>query len=199
MSKFLKGSVSFLVFSPEKQLKSISEVREKIALKAFSTLKPEELKDESIGWVDPILSFDNENFSNLTEGDNILLGIRIDKYSFGASQLRPYLDEALFDFKTSNSLDYITAQQEKDLKEAVIRKLRMNSYPKTTIIEVAWNLSRNIVYLFNQSSSVVLKFVDLFEKTFETTLTSKPFYEEVESFSQKENFKSFLGQIWSVE
>ncbi len=199
MSKFLKGSVSFLMFTPDKQLNSITDVREKVLSKAFTMLKPTDLRDESIGWVDPLLTFDNENFSNLTDSDNILLGMRIDKYSFGASQMRPYLEEAVFNFKRDNALDYVTAEQQKELKEGVVRTLRMNSYPKTTIVEVAWNLSRNVVYLFSQSSAVVLKFSDLFEKTFETTLTLKPFYEEVEVFSQKDDFKSFIGQIWSVE
>lgn len=199
MSKLLKGNINYTALKPSKSIESISEARVAIERYAFKKLDPEDVRDESSGWVDPYLSFEAENFNNIMFRDSMLLGFRQDKYSFGASQLRPYLEEAEFNFMKSNNLEYITAQQKKDLKESTIKKLKMNSYPKTTITEVVWNHSNNLVYIFTQSGTVLAKFIDIFEKTFELELEPIAIIDAVKAMDNHKNLEPLLGKLWRVE
>ena len=130
--------------------------------------------------------------------DYLLLSLRIDKYGFSASQTRPYLEEAEFNFKRSNNLEHLPAQQKKELKEGVIKMMRTNTYPKTTITELFWSYETNNIYLFSQSSAVINKFVDIFEKTFELNLTPISILDGVDQFDSLEGVEPFYTKIWKV-
>jgi recombination associated protein RdgC len=199
MSKLLKGNVNYTVFKPSRQADSITDIRESVSAFLFQILKPEDIRDESAGWVDPLLSFDTENMNNILMGDSLILGLRIDKYSFGAAQMRPYLEEAEFSFKNANNLEYLSSQQKKEIKEGVIKTLRMNSYPKTTIVEVCWNFSNGLVYLFSQSGAILTKFIDIFEKTFELNLEPVSMDDVIKKMPNPDSLEPLLGKIWRVE
>ncbi len=198
MSKFVKGTISYTAFKLNKEMGMISDMRERIELTSFKPLAPEDIRDESSGWVDPELSFDNELFANITLGDAILLAMRIDKYSFGASQMRPYLEKAEFDFMHNNSLERLTAQQKKDIKEGVIKSLKTNSLPKVTIVESFWSQESNRVYLFSQSGAVIAKFIDLFEQTFEITLDPISIMDAVDQLDNPNSMEPVFAKIWEL-
>lgn len=64
MSKLLGGRVSFLTFNPEKKAPDSDDLRKKLFDHRFHPLLPEDVRDESVGWVDPFLSFENRAFPN---------------------------------------------------------------------------------------------------------------------------------------
>ncbi|HNW82082.1 MAG TPA: recombination-associated protein RdgC [bacterium] len=199
MTRLLKGTVSTTLFKPNKVPKTVGEARECLERFSFKKLESTDIRDESSGWVDAILCFDNENFSSLMHDRFFVFALRTDKYSFSASQLRPYVEEAEFVFKKENNLEYIAAQQKKEIKEQVIKKLKSNSFPKTTVIEVAWDMESRLVYFFSQSGQVIAKFTDIFEKTFETTLENVYIFDSLKKMGTVEKVEPVFAKIWSVK
>lgn len=198
MTKLLKGSVSTTLFKSNKVPKTIGDARECLERFAFKKLDPADVRDESSGWVDAVLCFDSENFSSLMHDRFFVFAMRTDKYSFSASQLRPYLEEAEFMFKKENNLEYIAAQQKKEIKEQVIRKLKSNSYPRTTVVEVAWDMESRNVHFFTQSGAMVAGFTDMFEKTFETTLENAYIFDSLKKMGA-DKVEPVFGKIWSIK
>ncbi|MBO4441260.1 hypothetical protein J5834_04005, partial [bacterium] len=86
MTKLLKGNVSFTVFKPGRGVDDISKFRESLSENAFQRLDPFDMRDESCGWIDAKLSFDNENFDSLMHDNFLVFSFRLDKYAFSASQ-----------------------------------------------------------------------------------------------------------------
>lgn len=199
MTKLATGNVSITVFKASKTPKDIEETRRMLESGAFRKLEPTDIRDESTGWVDAILCFDSENFSSLMHDRFFVFAMRNDKYSFSASQMRPYLEEAEYVFKKENNLEYIAAQQKKEIKEQVTKKLKMNSFPKTTICEIAWDMESGRVYLFSQSSQIMPKFIDIFEKTFEVNLENIALLDSVDEVGGRDKIEPILGKIWSVQ
>ncbi len=196
MTRLLKGNVSFTVFMPEKTPDSIEQAREALAGSAFQRLDPTDLRDESAGWVDAVLCFDSENFSSLLHDSFFVFALREDKYSFSAAQLRPYIEEAEFVFKRENNLEYIAAQQKKEIKEQVIRRMKTNSYPKTTITEVAWDMDSKLIYLFSQSGATIAKFTDIFEKSFEISINQVNLFDSVKELGGADKMEPVFTKIW---
>lgn len=196
MTRLLKGNVSFTVFIPEKIPENIEKVREALAENAFQKLDPADLRNESVGWVDAQLCFDSENFSSLLHDSFFVFALREDKYSFTAAQLRPYIEEAEFVFKRENNLEYIAAQQKKDIKEQVVRRMKSNSYPKTTITEVAWDMDSHQIYFFSQSNAMITKFTDIFEKSFETSINQVQLFDSVKELGGADKMQPVLTEIW---
>ena len=199
MTRLLKGNVSFTVFKPGKAPESIEETQKTLTGHAFQKLEVTDPRDESLGWVDALLCFDNEHFSSLMHDTFFVFAMREDKYSFSAAQLRPYIEEAEFVFKRENNLEYIAAQQKKEIKDQVVRRMKTNSYPKTTVTEVAWDLDSGLVYLFSQSGATVAKFTDLFEKSFETPLEQTSLFDSVKEIGGAEKIEPVLSTIWEVK
>ncbi len=198
MSKLVKGAVSFSSFRAEGTMPSREKVRELLAAHVFKPLKPEDERDESVGWVDAIWSFDTERFPNLFSGSMLMLSMRVDRYSFSASQLRPFLEEAEYHYKTVNNLEYLSAQQRKELREAEIRKMRQNSFPRTTIVEMVWTIDENNIYLLTTSSAMVKRFMPLFENTFGFSLGERPLLDE-ESIGGTAHDGTLLVHLWEQD
>jgi DNA recombination-dependent growth factor C len=199
MTKLSKGNVSVTVFKASKVPENIDETRKALERFSFKKLESTDTRDESTGWVDAILCFDNQNFSSLMHDRFFVFALRNDKYSFSASQIRPYLEEAEYMFMKENGAEYIAAQQKKEIKEQVIRKLKVNSFPKTSICEVAWDMENSRVYLFSQSNQIIAKFTDVFEKTFEVNLETVSLFDSVDRMGSREKIEPVFGKIWSVQ
>ncbi len=197
-SKFIKGNISFTAFKPSQELSSITKAREYVEAAAFKPLRPEDVEDESVGWVDSELSFDTKDFPNFAFRDTMLVAMRMDRYTFTASQMRPYLEQAEHDFMLANNLEYISAQQKKEIKEQVIRTMKTNSYPKTTIVEMFWSFESNRVYLFSQSGTVISKFIDLFERTFEVSIEPLSIMDAVDQLEHAERMEPLCADIWGL-
>jgi DNA recombination-dependent growth factor C len=199
MTKLSKGNVSVTVFKASKVPESIDETRKALARFSFKKLESTDTRDESTGWVDAILCFDNQNFSSLMHDRFFVFALRNDKYSFSASQIRPYLEEAEYLYQKENGAEYIAAQQKKEIKEQVVRKLKVNSFPKTSICEVAIDVEDGRVYLFSQSNQIIAKFTDVFEKTFEVNLENASLFDSVDKMGSREKIEPLFGKIWSVK
>ncbi|MBR6244372.1 recombination-associated protein RdgC [bacterium] len=199
MTKLLKGNVSFTVFKPGKNVDDISKFREDLASNAFQRLDPFDMRDESCGWIDAKLSFDSENFDSLMHDNFFVFSLRLDKYAFSASQMRPYLEETEFVFKRENNLEYLNAHQKKELREQTIKHMKTNSYPKTTIVEVAWDLETQLIYLFTQSSTLIAKFIQHFEHTFGTTIDEISVLDSAKELGRAEKLEPIFSKIWGDE
>lgn len=199
MTKLLKGAVSITLLKPEKVPGDMAKIREKLAEFAFQKLDPADFRDESTGWVDALLCFDNKNFSSLLHDNFLLFAFRVDFYSFSASQLRPYLEEAEFTYKKENEVEYIAAQQKKEIREEVVKRMKRNSYPKTTVAEVAWDMETSLIYLFTQANGTIVKFTDLFEKTFETTLETVSIFDSVKELGKGSKQEPISSILWGQE
>jgi len=194
MTKLSKGNVSVTVFKASKVPENIDETRKALLRFSFKKLESTDTRDESTGWVDAILCFDNQNFSSLMHDRFFVFALRNDKYSFSASQIRPYLEEAEYMFMKENGVEYISAQQKKELKEQVVRKLKVNSFPKTSICEVAWDMENS-----SQSNQIIAKFTDVFEKTFEVNLETVSLFDSVDRMGSREKIEPVFGKIWSIQ
>ena len=196
MTRLLKGNVSFTVFKPSQPPESIDKIRQALSEYAFQRLEPTDLRDESIGWVDAVLCFDSENFSSLLHDTFFVFALREDKYSFTSAQLRPYIEEAEFVFKRENNLEYIAAQQKKEIREQVIRTMKTNSYPKTTITEVAWEIDSGLIYFFSQTGATIAKFTDIFEKSFAISINMVQLFDSVKELGGAEKMEPMFTKIW---
>lgn len=198
MSKLRSGRVSFTAFTPEKQPPDVTKMRKLLREHRFLPLAPEDVRDESVGWVDPLLSFETEEFPNCYFRDYYLFSLRIDRYGAGGSQLRPFLEEAEFRFKEEHKIEHIPAHQKKELREMAARRVRVKTLPRTVIAEVAWNLSENRLYLFSQSSGVLSRFVDAFEKTFAASIAPSFIVDAVEKLDKPGEITSIIGELWDL-
>jgi DNA recombination-dependent growth factor C len=199
MTKLLKGTISRTIFKPDKKLENMTAIREALERFAFKKLDPADVRDESTGWIDAIMSFDSKNFNALMHDGFMIFALRTDKFSFSSSQIRPHLEEAEHLFKIENNLEYISAQQKKEIKEQVIKKLKVNSIPKVTITEVAWDMETNLVHLFSQSSQVAVRFTDIFEKTFELNLAIIELHDSINSIKGTGKLEPILGKVWGIQ
>ncbi|MGI6394798.1 MAG: hypothetical protein ACOX2F_08785 [bacterium] len=196
MTKLSKGSISVTVFNTSKTPDNIEEIRKMLAKYPFVKLEPTDVRDESSGWVDATLSFDSEHFSSLMHDRFLLFALRSDKYSFSASQMRPDLEEAEFLYRQNSGVTHIAAQQKKEIKEQIIRKMKMNSLPKVTVVEAAWDMETGKVYFFSQSNHMVTLFSDIFEKTFEVTLQTVSLLDSVDKILSRDKVEPVFGKIW---
>jgi len=199
MTKLLKGTVTRTIFKPDKNPKNITEIRECLERFAFKKIDPSDIRDESTGWIDAIMSFDSKNYSSLMHDSFMIFALRTDKFSFSSSQIRPHLEEAEYLYKAENNLEYLAAQQKKEIKEHLIKKLKMNSIPKVTITEVAWDMETGLVHLFSQSSQVVVRFTDIFEKTFELNLEIIELYDSVKQIKKTGKLEPVLAKLWGAQ
>ncbi|HOW51132.1 MAG TPA: recombination-associated protein RdgC [bacterium] len=198
MSKLLGGRVSFLTFLPEKKAPDSDDLRKKLFDQRFHPLLPEDVRDESVGWVDPFLSFENQAFPNCYFRDYYLFSLRIDRYSLGGAQLRPFLEEEIHRFKEDNKVEFIPAHQKKELRERAMRRVRVKTLPRTIITEAAWNLGENKLYLFTQSSTIISKFIDTFEKTFAISIAPSYLVDAVEKLDKPGDLTSIIGELWDL-
>ena len=199
MTKLLKGTISRTIFKPDKKPENMTTIRESLERFAFKKIDPTDVRDESTGWIDAIMSFDSKNFSSLMHDRFMIFALRTDKFSFSSSQIRPHLEEAEHLFKIENNLEYISAQQKKEIKEQVTKRLKVNSIPKVTITETAWDMETNLVHLFSQSSQVVVRFTDIFEKTFEVNLETIELSNSIKQITKSGKLEPVLGKVWGIQ
>jgi DNA recombination-dependent growth factor C len=199
MTKLLKGTVTRTIFKPDKFLKDMTEIRTSLERFAFKKIDPLDIRDESTGWIDALMSFDSSSYSSLMHDRFMIFALRTDKFSFSSSQMRPHLEEAEHLFRIENNLEYVSAQQKKEIKEQVIRKLKMNSIPKVTITEVAWDMESNLVHLFTQSSQIIVRFTDIFEKSFETNLEIVELNDSMKQIKGAGKMEPVLGKLWGIQ
>ena len=77
--------------------------------------------------------------------------------------------------------------------------MKTNSYPKTTIVEVAWDMETQLVYLFSQSATLIAKFIPHFERTFETTIDEVSVLDSVKELGGAEKLEPIFSKIWGEE
>ena len=77
--------------------------------------------------------------------------------------------------------------------------MKTNSYPKTTITEVAWDMDSKLIYLFSQLGATVAKFTDIFEKSFETSINQVNLFDSVKELGGADKVEPVFTKIWSAK
>ena len=74
--------------------------------------------------------------------------------------------------------------------------VKTNSYPKTTITEVAWDMDSKLIYLFSQSGATIAKFTDIFEKSFEISINQVHLFDSVKELGGADKMEPVFTKIW---
>lgn len=144
---------------------------ERVSLRAFRPLRPDEEADERHGWcgfgapgqldVGPQV---------LTDGDYLALGFRHDRYRFPPAILGAEVERVAR--AAGKPLDKVSRAQLRQLKESARRQLRQRILPSLSYCDVVWNLRRGEVNAWTQNRATRDKIVELFELTFGLELDS---------------------------
>lgn len=159
----LSGSISYLRFSVTGNVpNSLVEFFEKsLAIRRFAPLHPEGRDLESSGWVtiqNPYL--DDQRILNhqFLYGDLVILGYREDSIKYPKAMLKDLVACRLQEHPESNR---------KAVEDAVMAELRHRLLPRSKVVDVLWDLSKQQVRFFAKGKSLAERFQKLFEQTFQ--------------------------------
>jgi recombination associated protein RdgC len=140
---------------------------DRIRLRAFTPLEPDEEENERMGWCvvsSPLeLSLDHEQ---VFWGSYINLGLRIDRYRLPPAILQAHFQEACREVLAKSKRDALSKSEKKELMARVSLKLRRKVLPTMACFDFSWNLDTMVAYFWSQSAKAVDRLGALFEATF---------------------------------
>lgn len=140
---------------------------ERIALRAFRPLKPEEEAEERFGWCGLGQPADlSPSLGSIFRDSYITLALRMDKYRFPSEVVNAKLQEATRDKLKRDGSEKLSKPESAELKAQVLLDLRKQFLPTLKIVDMVWSLERAEVQFWSNSSSVGDTLVSLFELTF---------------------------------
>ncbi len=175
----LTGSMSTTKFYvrgelPKNLRRSFSE---RIALRTFRPLEPDEEAEERAGWcaigqpLDLDLSPDK-----LFDGPYLTLGLRLDRYRFPARVVHAELAKASAAALQKSGHEQLGRTQKAELKKRVLVALRRRYFPSMLAVDLVWHLDAGEVYFWSQSRSLIERLGALFELCFGLALAeNSPF------------------------
>ncbi len=112
-----------------------------VQLRAFAPLQPEQPEQESVGWCVAGrvfgLSFD---YDALYYGDELALGLRVDRWRIPSAVLRAHLTEERLSQLGKRGVERLSRAQQEELKLRVLTRLRKRSLPSMKLMDLVWNL-----------------------------------------------------------
>jgi len=170
----LSGSMSTSKFYVEGELPK--DVRrsymDRIQLRLFRPLRPEDEAEESTGWSAVGQPFDLElSPEKVFNGSYLSLGLRTDRYRFPPAVVHAELEQAERSLRQKRAQEKLSRTQKAELKQKVLQGMRRRYLPRVQAVDLVWNLDRQEIHFWSQSSALRDNMCALFELSFGLELT----------------------------
>lgn len=165
----LNGSMSASKFYVQGELpKDIhGSFMKRIQLRLFQPLRPEEEAEERSGWCAVGEPFELElEHDKVFSGPYLSLGLRTDRYRFPPAVVHAELEQAAQTLREKRRQERLSRTQTAELKQRVLQSLRRRYLPTTQAVDLVWNLDRQELYFWSQSSRLRERLCELFELSF---------------------------------
>ncbi|MFC1641415.1 hypothetical protein ACFL5O_01815 [Myxococcota bacterium] len=140
---------------------------ERIRLRVFTPLQPDEDSDERIGWCVVSSPLDLElDHEKIFVGSYLTLGLRIDRYRLPPPIVQAHYQEACREALARSKREALSKAEKKELMARVSLKLRRKVLPAMACFDFSWNLDTQTAFLWTQSAKVIERLSALFEATF---------------------------------
>jgi DNA recombination-dependent growth factor C len=140
---------------------------ERIQLRLFRPLRPEQEAEESAGWCAVGQPFDLELSSEkVFSGPYLSLGFRTDRYRFPPAVVHAELEQAARGLRQKRAQEKLSRTQKEELKQRVLTALRRKYLPRMQAVDLVWNLDRQELYFWSQSAGLRDRLCALFELSF---------------------------------
>jgi recombination associated protein RdgC len=140
---------------------------ERIALRTFRPLEPDEEAEERAGWCalgQPLdLDLSSEKVFN---GAYLTLGLRVDRYRFPARIVQAELAKAARAALAKSGHERLSKTQKSELKKRVLSGLRRRYFPSMLGVDLVWNLDAGEAFFWSQSRGLIERVQALFELCF---------------------------------
>jgi len=148
----------------------------------FTPVQPTSDAKESYGWVSTHDAFDtNFEVGDVFWGEYVLFTLRRDTLAVPPSLFKIYLAKRLEEVRVELGLERLNKGQKDNAKEVLEAELRKKILPSIKLVDVAWSLTRNELWLFSASTNVRSLFEDLFGRTFKLPIIARNPYAIMES------------------
>lgn len=169
----VSGSASylrFLVGPPPEGFERFAA--EQLAALAFREIDPRSDAEKSSGWVqfEDAFSGEFDPATLISSSGYLLFRLRIDTLKIPGATLKAYVDEAARARCMQQGREKLARKELDVLKLEIKKQLRLRSLPRLQLVEIAWNIQTGELRLMSTSRALADQFVELFEKTFQTTL-----------------------------
>ena len=150
---------------------------ERIALRTFRPLDPDEEAEERAGWCALGTPFDLElSADKVFNGPYLSLGLRLDRYRFPARIVQAELAKASHAALAKSGNERLSRSQKTELKQRVLATLRRKYFPSMLAVDLVWNLDAGEVFFWSQSRGLIERLGALFELCFALVLVeNSPF------------------------
>jgi recombination associated protein RdgC len=140
---------------------------DRIQLRLFRPLRPEQEAEESVGWCAVGQPFDLElSADKVFNGPYLSLGLRTDRYRFPPAVVHAELEQAARALRQKRAQEKLSRTQKEELKQRVLQGLRRRYMPRMQAVDLVWNLDRGELYFWSQSAGLMERLSALFELSF---------------------------------
>jgi len=171
----LSSSVSFTLYGIKEKIedKIWQDLSEKLREHSFQEIEGG-IEEKSFGWV----SFDNWLDSSFLHspliGNYAAFALRLDVRRIPSSVFKKYYELALnqaLEQKQAQGRKFLAKEEKKEIKEQVKLKLLSKILPVPTVVDVVWDVDKQMVFFGATSNKLKELFVELFFQTFHLELT----------------------------
>ncbi len=140
---------------------------DRIQLRAFAPLEPDDEVDERVGWcvVSSPLELKLEH-EQVFWGSYVNLGLRVDRYRLPPALVQAHFQEACREALAKSKREALSKSEKKELMARVSLKLRRKVLPAMSCFDFCWNLDTMVAYFWSQSARAFDRLGTLFEATF---------------------------------
>lgn len=197
----LKGAMSYQRFRVNADATlSPEQIIEKLRLFKFRPLHEHGHDEEAVGWSSYLAEYDDEKeleVSDILYDKKIILSLRYDAVSLPKPLLKSLVKKSITSYfhEYKKWPDRVT---KKEIEQAERASLRARVLPKTRIVEAMWCQSSEELRIFTRSSSLIDRFLDLFNNTFLQKALHRDFTQDAYWFAHSSNSLQALSQIAHV-
>ena len=167
---------------------------ERIHLRSFRPLAPDEEAEERFGWcgVGRALELDPAP-EDIFQAGYLTLGLRWDRFRFPAALVQARIEEASRAARGTGE-GRLSRQLQSEIRARVLTELRKKFLPSMRTADVVWNLERSEVFFWSHSKAMVERLSALFELTFGLELTeSSPWSAAVRLLPDEKTRRALSG------
>jgi hypothetical protein len=168
---------------------SPSSISEKLNLFKFRPLHVRGEDNETVGWCSYLSEYDHEKpleIADFLYDDRLLLSMRVDSISLPKELLKMQVKKSLLAYAQEHKKQP-DRMVKKEIELAEARNLRGRILPKTKIVESIWCQKSQELRIFCRTTSLLDRYLDLFQETFLVKPIRRDFSLEAMKFGEKHN------------
>jgi hypothetical protein len=195
---FLSGPITFRKFRIEEPLsKNFKDAAsQSLARHAFREINPKTNPEMSIGWVNAFDPVDTRlGLDKVLFGKYVILGVRKDRKSLSAALMKARMTETMKAHAREHKGRKLSPQEIVGMRETIKIKMLAEVTPSTTFYEMVWNYETQEVFFSALGSKICSEFADLFQETFELTLTESSIASRAEALIDREGLGLDLSTV----